>query len=133
MFEHRSAPILPPHHFALRLVRTGGIAACIIAGSLFLGTLGYHLTENLPWIDATLNASMILSGMGPLHNPSTTAGKLFATGYALFSGIAFLTLAAVLFAPVLHRLLHSFHLEMEDEEADTDGKPRRKPRGRAPQ
>ena len=110
---------------------TSAVAACIIAVALFLGTLGYHSTENLPWIDSMLNASMILSGMGPLHSPVTTEGKLFATAYALISGIAFLSLAAVLFAPVLHRLLHRFHLEMEEEEQEAARKSRPKPRSRA--
>ena len=70
---------------------------------------GYHQTEGLPWLDALLNASMILSGMGPVQELHTTAGKLFASFYALFSGVMFITLAGVLFAPVFHRFLHKFH------------------------
>jgi hypothetical protein len=88
----------------------------LILGALGLGTFGYHYLEGLPWIDAELNASMILSGMGPVAELHTTAGKLFASFYALFSGVAFIAIAGVLLAPVYHRFLHQFHLEIEDEE-----------------
>jgi hypothetical protein len=71
--------------------------------------------NGLPWIDALLNASMILAGMGPVDPVQSTAAKLFATFYALYSGIAFLTMIAILMAPLLHRFLHKFHLEMKDE------------------
>jgi hypothetical protein len=74
---------------------------------------GYHYFGELSWLDALLNASMILSGMGPVNELRTTAGKLFATFYALFSGVAFITIVGVLFAPVIHRFLHKFHLEFE--------------------
>ena len=96
--------------FALRLGRHLAFGAAVIAVSLWLGAAGYHWTERLGWLDATLNASMILSGMGPLHNPVTVAGKLFATVYALFSGVVFLALTAVMLAPVMHRVVHRFHL-----------------------
>ncbi len=77
---------------------------------------GYHGFERLPWLDAFLNAAMILSGMGPVAPIQTVAGKLFAGFYALFSGFALLTSAAVVFAPVFHRFLHKFHLEAESDE-----------------
>ena len=82
-------------------------------------TAGYHYFADLPWIDALLNASMILAGMGPGYPVRTTAAKLFANVYALYSGIAFLTMVAILMAPVLlHRFLHKFHSEVSDSEPD---------------
>ena len=87
----------------------------MIAVSLFIGACGYHVFGLLNWLDATLNAAMILTGMGPVDAMRTTGGKLFATGYALFSGVAFLTTVAVLYAPLVHRFLHRFHLDLEDD------------------
>ncbi len=81
--------------------------------ALSIGMAGYHGFEGLPWLDAFLNAAMILSGMGPVAEIQTAAGKLFAGCYALFSGFALLTSAGVVFAPVFHRFLHKFHLESE--------------------
>jgi len=89
------------------------VAAVIILASLGLGMAGYHFLEGLPWLDAFLNASMILSGMGPVATIQTAGGKLFAGCYALFSGLAFITSIGVVFAPVFHRFLHKFHLEAE--------------------
>ena len=83
----------------------------LVVISLAVGMLGYHGFENLSWLDAFLNASMILSGMGPVTSPVTTGGKLFAGIYALYSGFAVLVIAGVIFAPVVHRFLHRFHLE----------------------
>jgi hypothetical protein len=88
-----------------------GIA--IILVSLGIGMVGYHTLENLPWIDAFLNSAMILSGMGPVATMQTDAGKLFAGCFALYSGIALVTILAIIFAPVIHRFLHKFHLEDE--------------------
>ena len=82
----------------------------VIGVSLFLGMFGYHHFENMTWIDAFVNASMILSGMGPIGELHTSAGKLFAGCYALYSGLALITIAAILLAPVAHRILHRFHL-----------------------
>jgi hypothetical protein len=79
--------------------------------SLGLGIAGYHVLENQPWFDAFVNAAMILSGMGPLSPLQTSAGKLFAGAYALFSRLAFITAMGVVFAPVFHRFLHAFHLD----------------------
>jgi len=92
------------------------IAGGIIAASLALGAVGYHFTEGFDWIDSILNAAMILTGMGPVNPLQTTAGKLFATVYALFSGIVFLTTAALVLGPPFHRLIHRFHLEATDED-----------------
>jgi hypothetical protein len=111
VFEHRAQPLLPRTEFLRRLARHGGIAALLLGGSLALGVLGYHVLEGFAWVDALLDAAMILGGMGPVHELHTVAGKLFASGYALFSGVVFLTTVAIVFAPVLHRALHRFHLE----------------------
>ena len=110
MYEHHRQPLLPVSLFIRRLIGSFLVALAFIALSLLIGAVGYHLTEGLPWLDATLNASMILGGMGPVDVLRTTAGKLFATFYALFSGIAFLTIAAILLAPIIHRFLHKFHV-----------------------
>jgi hypothetical protein len=93
------------------MARYAIIAIGIDAGSLGLGVLGYRFLEGLSWIDALLNAAMILGGMGPVNELHSTAGKLFASFYALYSGVVFLVVAGVLFAPVVHRFLHYFHLE----------------------
>jgi len=86
---------------------------CIVAASLGIGIVGYHLTEGLGWLDSLLNASMILSGMGPVSDLHHNPAKWFASFYALFSGVAFITTVGVIFAPVVHRFLHRFHLEMD--------------------
>jgi hypothetical protein len=93
------------------MVRSIGASALIVAVSLGLGMAGYHFLEKLPWLDAFLNASMILSGMGPVAPIQTSAGKLFAGCYALFSGLALITSIGVVFVPVFHRFLHRFHLD----------------------
>ena len=97
--------------FLKRLFRniSFGIALCII--SLSLGILGYHHFEHMSWIDAYVNAAMILSGMGPLGNLQTEAGKIFAGSYALFSGVIFLVIVSLLLSPILHWVLVRFHLE----------------------
>jgi len=111
MFEHRSKPLLPRPAFYARVARSAGLAGLIITVSLGIGMAGYHEFEGLPWLDAFVDASMILSGMGPVASLQTNAGKLFAGCYALFSGLAFLTAIGVVFAPIFHRFLHKFHLE----------------------
>jgi hypothetical protein len=115
MFERRHQPLLARHLFLGRVRRSALAFAAIIVVSLAFGTLGYRWLASLPWIDALLNASMILTGMGPVDRMTSTGGKLFAAGYALFSGVAFLSSIGVLAAPVVHRFLHRFHLERERE------------------
>lgn len=115
MFEHRAKPLLPRHKFFARLRRCAALALGVIAVSLGIGMLGYHALESMNWVDSFANASMILSGMGPLGELKTTAGKIFAGCYALFSGVAFLTSIAVVFAPIFHRFLHKFHLEVSSK------------------
>lgn len=119
MFEHHSQPLLPRHRFYRRVGRYASAAFLLLAASWALGTLGYRLLENMSWIDALFNAAMILGGMGPVNELHTDAGKLFASFYALFSGVVFLVAVGVLVVPVLHRLLHIFHLE-EDGNDDSD-------------
>ena len=104
-----------------RLVRNGSIVAAFIALALGLGATGYHVLDGLPWLDAVLNAAMILTGMGPIAPISTPAAKVFATFYALFSGVFFLTMVAVLLAPALHHFLHRFHLDLSKKEDDDQG------------
>jgi len=90
-----------------------GYAGLFLAASLGLGVLGYHWLRGLGWVDAVLNASMILTGMGPVSPMPTDAAKLFASAYAVFSGVAFLTTFSILIAPVLHRVLHRLHLRAD--------------------
>ncbi len=106
-----------------RLIRNAGLAGCLILVALAIGSAGYHLLGGLPWLDAALNAAMILTGMGPVQPISTPPAKVFAIGYALFSGVFFLTVVAVLLAPALQHFLHRFHLELSEQEAEsTDSK-----------
>ena len=114
MYEHRTQPLLSRRAFLARLAWHAAVALGLIFGSLTLGAVGYHLTEGLSWLDAVLNAAMILTGMGPVNQLHTVSGKLFATCYALFSGVAFLAIAGLLVAPIAHRILHTLHLE-DDE------------------
>ena len=88
-------------------------ALTVLASALGVGVVGYHRIEGWSWIDALLNASMILAGMGPVDTVRTVNGKLFASFYALFSGVLFLAVAGILIAPVVHRLLHHFHVESD--------------------
>jgi hypothetical protein len=110
-YEHVSQPVLSRPKFLRRMLHSAGIGALIIVVSLVAGMLGYRLLVGLSWVDAYENAAMILSGMGPLSSPLTMAGKIFAGTYALYSGIAVLVTAGVLFAPLIHRLLHRLHAD----------------------
>jgi hypothetical protein len=117
VFEKRHKPLLPTKEFLKRALWYFLISSLILAVSLGLGMLGYHhYGESLSWTDSFLNASMILTGMGPVDAMKSDAAKLFAGFYALFSGIAFLTIVAVLFAPIIHRFFHAFHLDMDEGE-----------------
>ena len=115
LYEHQSEPLLPRRRFVRRLLWHAGIAFLLVVGSLCIGVLGYHFTEGLPWVDSLLNASMILGWMGPVDSLQTVPGKLFASAYALFAGIAFLATAAILVAPLAHRFLHRLHMEKRGE------------------
>ena len=109
--EHRAQPVIPTRRFVVRLARTVIVALVMVAVSLAIGMIGYHALEGLSWIDAFLDASMLLGGMGPVHEPVSFGGKLFAGLYALYCGFAVLLVAGVLLAPVAHRILHRFHVE----------------------
>lgn len=109
-------PANPPDHWHASWTRSIAGFGILITGSLGIGMAGYHWTEGLPWLDALLNASMILTGMGPVNPVQTAAGKLFASAYALFSGVVFLTAVAVLLAPGFHRFLRKFRLDMDEED-----------------
>ncbi len=111
MYEHSSEPLLPRREFTLRVLRHAALAALLLAGSLGVGVLGYAYLDHLPWIDAFVNASMILGGMGPVDPMTNDAAKFFAGVYALYSGVIFLISVGVIFAPVLHRVLHKLHLQ----------------------
>jgi hypothetical protein len=117
MYEHHSQPLISIGAYLIRQAFHFAIAAMMIAGSLLIGMAGYHWFENLAWIDSLVNASMILGGMGPVNPLQTDAGKVFASFYALYSGIVFLIVAGVMFAPLFHRFLHRFHLEEEAEDS----------------
>lgn len=114
-FEHRAQPVIPSHHFLVRLAHSGAVGLALIAGSLAIGMVGYHALEGLSWLDAFLNASMLLGGMGPVTPPVTDAGKLFAGLYALYCGVAVLLVAGVILAPIAHRILHKFHMESREK------------------
>jgi hypothetical protein len=111
MYEHRRHPLLPWPHFLRRAGRHLLTAVAIVFAAVGVGTVGYHWVGDLRWLDAFLNASMILSGMGPVDRMETDVGKLFAALYALFSGLVFIGVMGIVLAPWLHRLLHRTHLE----------------------
>lgn len=116
MFEHRQQPLLPKSQFLRRVGRFAVAAVLLVGVSWLIGILGYRLLEGFSWIDSILNAAMILGGMGQVTPLQTDAGKLFASFYALFSGIIFLVSVGVLVIPILHRLLHQFHLQTDTDD-----------------
>ena|ERR1700690_1959143 len=116
MFEHHREPLQTRKEFVYRQIRYIVFALLILLVSLGIGIIGYHALGNIKWLDALLNASMILGGMGPVDRMETDGGKIFSALYALFSGVALLTFLGVLFAPVYHRFLHKFHLDIEDKD-----------------
>ncbi len=112
-FESRRQKLLPFPKFVHRVL----LALCLALGVLFvalgLGILGYRYLAGLSWLDALLNASMILTGMGPVNPLTTPAAKIFASAYAIFSGVVFITVMAIILAPVFHRIIHKFHIDEE--------------------
>ena len=113
MYERRNHPLLSRAKFVRRVGRHALIALVAIAIALGIGVIGYHSLGALPWIDSLLNASMILGGMGPVDPLKSSAAKIFASFYALFSGLAFIGIASLMVAPFAHRLLHRFHIEAQ--------------------
>lgn len=111
MYEHRKQPLASRATFYQRVLKNILVALAIMLVCLVIGVLGYHYSANIPWLDAVHNASMILSGMGPVVEITTDAGKWFSSGYALFSGVIFITNVGIILAPALHRIYHRLHLE----------------------
>jgi hypothetical protein len=119
--ERKHEPLATRRTFMGRVVKYFLLTNIVVAGALSFGTLGYHFLGQLGWLDALYNSAMIMTGMGPVDRMESTAGKLFGTFYALFSGIIFLTLVAVLIAPIYHRFLHHFHHESQRNDAHSLG------------
>ncbi len=113
MFERFSKPVLPRPLFWKRVLRYTGFTGLLLGFSLGIGVLGYHFSNELPWLDSLLNASMILTGMGPVDPMKNDGAKWFASFYAIFSGVAFLSTMAVFLSPMVHRFLHVHHLDDE--------------------
>jgi hypothetical protein len=110
-FERRGQPMLSRQAFLRRMAQHGGIAAVIVVISMVIGTAGFHYWAGQTWIDAQLNSAMLLGGMGPVGEIQSTGGKMFASIFALFAGLIFIVVLAVLSAPVFHRMIHRFHLD----------------------
>ena len=120
MYERRRERVLPFRAFVWRVVGHVGASIAVVLVSLLAGVVGYVHFEQLTWLDGFLNAAMLLGGMGPVESPQTPGGKLFAGFYALYSGIVFLVVAGIALAPVIHRVLHTFHLDADPAEDDAD-------------
>jgi hypothetical protein len=120
MYERRRERVLPFRAFVWRVVGHVGASIAVVLVSLLAGVVGYVHFEQLTWLDGFLNAAMLLGGMGPVESPQTPGGKLFAGLYALYSGIVFLVVAGIALAPVIHRVLHTFHLDADPAEDGAD-------------
>lgn len=115
-FEHRGQRPISMRAFIGRLVQHGGLAAAIILVSLVIGMAGYRWLGGFGWVDAFLNAAMILGGMGPVGDLKATSAKIFAGVYALYAGVVFLVVAAVMLTPIFHRVLHRFHWDADQDD-----------------
>lgn len=115
-FEHRKQEVLPFPAFLSRLARYGFFAFSLILVSVLAGTVGYRYFAEISWLDSFYMACMILTGMGPVAEMNSDSAKIFSALYALYSGVAFLSITAVFFAPVIHRLLHILHVEQTDDD-----------------
>jgi len=111
MFERRHEKLAPLRVFIKRMLGSAGVGLVLLLLALFIGISGYHWLAGLQWIDSLLEASMILGGMGPINPLTNTSAKIFASIYALFSGVVFIALMGLLLTPVVHRLMHKFHLK----------------------
>jgi sterol desaturase/sphingolipid hydroxylase (fatty acid hydroxylase superfamily) len=116
MYEYRRQRLLSRRTFVKRLARHGVWALLLVVGSLSFGTVGFHLLSLQPWLDALLNAATLLGGMGPVGDLGPTFGKIFAALYTLYTGLVFLIVAGLLFTTVFHRMLHRFHLDMDNDD-----------------
>jgi hypothetical protein len=119
MFESRTQPLASAGKFRRRMLRHILMAGGVVFGALAIGTSGYHYIARFAWPDAFLNASMILSGMGPVGDLPTDGAKIFAAAYALFSGLMFISIMGILLAPAAHRALHAFHLDEQDDDSNS--------------
>lgn len=114
-FEHRTSPLLSAAEFYKRVFRYAGFSLLLIGISLGIGIIGYHFLNHLTWLDSLVNASMILTGMGPVDPLINDGAKWFASIYSIFSGVVFLSTVAVFLAPIAHRFLHKFHLDADQK------------------
>lgn len=111
MFERKHEKLVPVSAFVARMAAHTGVVLLLIAGALSIGVVGYHRLAGFGWVDSLLNAAMILGGMGPVDKLPSVSAKLFASFYALFSGLVFIAVMGLVFAPIIHRVLHAFHME----------------------
>jgi hypothetical protein len=114
MLERKHEKLICAATFAKRVSRYLAFALLLVSIALFIGVAGYHWIAGLKWIDSLLNASMILGGMGPVDTLTTDGAKIFASIYALFSGLMFIAVMGIIFTPIMHRVLHTFHMEDKD-------------------
>ncbi|EHL30578.1 hypothetical protein [Legionella drancourtii] len=120
MIEPRKKHHLKPANFYKHVARNTLWGLILTAIALFIGIEGYHITEHMSWVDSFMNASMILSGMGPASTLNTTAGKLFSGFYALFSGLAFIAIIVIILSPVIHQFFRKIHLESTQDSESKD-------------
>jgi hypothetical protein len=125
MFEHKSQPLLPQREYYHRIARSALAGIALVVPSMAIGMLGYHVLEGRSWLDAFLDAAMLMGGMGPVTTPVTAAGKLFAGTYAIFCGLVVILVAGVMMSPIIHRGMHRFHLEQEDGGDGSSSRPQR--------
>jgi hypothetical protein len=111
MFERKHEKLAPVSVFIRRMVNSVAMAGLLILAALSIGISGYHWIAGFGWVDALLEASMILGGMGPINPLLTTGAKIFASAYALFSGLMFIGVMGIVLTPIAHRLLHKFHVD----------------------
>lgn len=123
MFETRHQPVASRTQFLRRLLLCVSISVSLMAASLAVGIVGYHVIAGLSWIDALLNASMILGGMGPVDTLHSAGSKLFASAYALYSGMVLIATIGIALNPIIHRLLHRFHVADQDLDPTPGGTP----------
>lgn len=116
MFERKFEKLAPVSVFVRRMAASVLLAGILIAVALSIGIIGYHHIAGFDWVDSILEASMILGGMGPVNPLATTGAKMFASGYALFSGLVFIAIMGIVLAPLTHRMMHKFHVDEEDLE-----------------
>jgi len=121
MYEHKTHPMLPWRRFVRRLGVHVGAAMILIGISLVVGTWGYHALGEESWLDAFVNASMLLGGMGQIGNITTTSGRVFSAFFAMYAGLLLIAVTTIMIAPVLHRILHRIHLEEAEVEASPEG------------